>query len=238
MSEADESQYRLQAVLDTAVDGIITIDERGIIQSANPAVGRLFGFAADRTGWPQCLNSHATSHGQQHDEYIARYMRTGEARVIGIGRELEAVRRDGSIFPIELAVSEVPGDGARYFTGIIRDISARKQAEEGLRESQARIQAILNTAVDGILTIDERGIIESANPAAGRLFGYDPAELIGRNISMLMPAAHAKAHDGYIERYLRTGEARVVGIGREVEGLRRDGSTFPGRTRGERGAFR
>ena len=109
------------------------------------------------------------------------------ARVVGIGRELEAVRRDGSIFPIELAVSEVPGDGARHFTGIIRDIGARKHAEQALRESQARIQAVLNTAVDGILTIDQRGIIESANPSAGRLFGYDPAKLIGRNISMLMP---------------------------------------------------
>ena len=133
MSEADESQYRLQAVLDTAVDGIITIDERGIIQSANPAVGKLFGFAsaAELVGRNVSILMPA-GHGQQHDEYIARYMRTGEARVVGIGRELEAVRRDGSIFPIELAVSEVPGDGARYFTGIIRDISARKQAEAGL----------------------------------------------------------------------------------------------------------
>ena len=155
MSEADESQYRLQAVLDTAVDGIITIDERGIIQSANPAVGKLFGFASvtELVGRNVSILM-PSSHGQQHDEYIARYIRTGEARVVGIGRELEAVRRDGSIFPIELAVSEVPGDGARYFTGIIRDISARKQAEEALRESQARIQAVLNTAVDGILTID------------------------------------------------------------------------------------
>ena len=228
MSKVDESQYRLQAVLDTAVDGIITIDERGIIQSANPAVGKLFGFAsvAELVGRNVSILMPA-SHGQQHDEYIARYIRTGEARVVGIGRELEAVRRDGSIFPIELAVSEVPGDGARHFTGIIRDVSARKQAEQALRESQARIQAVLNTAVDGILTIDRRGIIESANPSAGRLFGYDPAKLIGQNISMLMPAEHAKAHDGYIERYLRTGEARIVGIGREVEGLRRDGSTFP-----------
>lgn len=228
MSEASESQYRLQAVLDTAVDGIVTIDERGIIRSANPAMGRLFGFASakDLVGRNVSILM-PSSHGRQHDEYIARYMRTGEARVIGIGRELEAVRQDGSVFPIELAVSEIPGDGARYFTGIIRDISARKRAEEALRESQARIQAVLNTAVDGILTIDERGIIESANPSAGRLFGYDPAELVGRNISMLMPADHAKAHDGYIERYLRTGEARVVGLGREVEALRRDGSTFP-----------
>ena len=118
-----------------------------------------------RTGWPQRLNSHAIRSWPTSTTNISHaILRTGEARIIGIGRELEAVRRDGSIFPIELAVSEVPGDGARYFTGIIRDISARKQAEEALRESQARIQAILDTAVDGILTIDERGVIESANP--------------------------------------------------------------------------
>ena len=115
-----------------------------------------------------------SAHVGQHDEYIARYMRRVRRGLSAIGRELQAVRRDGSVFPIELAVSEIPGNGERYFCGIIRDISARKQAEEALRESQARIQAILDTAVDGIITIDEHGIIESANPAVGRLFGCTP----------------------------------------------------------------
>jgi two-component system sensor histidine kinase ChiS len=227
MSETEESQYRLQTVLDTAVDGIITIDERGIIQSANLAAGNIFGFDANELIGQNLSILMPSAHGQQHDGYIARYVRTGEARIVGIGRELQALRRDGSIFPMELAVSEVPGNGARYFTGIIRDISARKRAEEALCESQARIRAVLDTAVDGIITIDEHGIIESANRAVGRLFGYEPAQLIGRNVSLLMPAAHSKAHDAYLERYLQTGEARVVGIGREVEGLRGDGSTFP-----------
>lgn len=228
MHGSDQGRYCVEAILDTAVDGIITIDECGIIQSVNPAVCKLFGFASEAELVGRNVSILMPSdHGRQHDGHIARYLRTGEARVIGIGRELEAVRRDGSIFPIELAVSEVPGDGARHFAGIIRDISARKQAEADLRESQARIQAVLDTAVDGILTIDQHGIIESANSAAGRLFGYEPAELVGRNISMLMPEHHAKAHDSYIERYLSTGEAHVVGIGREVEALRRDGSTFP-----------
>src|SRR6187455_2237712 len=226
MRKADESQ-QLQAILDTAVDGIITIDERGIIQSANPAVGELFGFSPKELIGRNVSILMPTPHSHKHDGYIAHYLRTGEARVIGVGRELQALRRDGSIFPIELAVSEVSRNGERHFTGIIRDISARKRAEDALRENQARIQAILDTAVDGILTIDERGVIEMANRAAGRLFGYDAADLVGRNVSLLMPAAHSKVHDTYIERYLRTGEARVIGIGREVEGLRRDGSIFP-----------
>ena len=222
-----EDRARIQAILDAAVDAIITIDEHGIVESANPAVERLFGYPpADLIGRNISILM-PSPHRERHDEYIARYLRTGEARVIGIGRELEGLRRDGTTFPLELALSEVRGGARRRFTGIIRDITARKQAEEALRESQARIQAILDTAVDAIITIDEHGIVESANPAVERLFGYPPADLIGRNVSILMPSPHRERHDEYIARYLRTGEARVIGIGRELEGLRRDGTTFP-----------
>ncbi len=222
-----ESEARIQAILETAVDGIITIDERGIVESANPAVQRLFGYPPAELIGRNISMLMPSPHRERHDEYIARFLRTGEARVIGTGREVEGLRRDGTTFPLELALSEVRGSKQRCFTGIIRDITERKQAEAALRESQARIQAILDTAVDGIITIDERGIVESANPAVQRLFGYPPAELIGRNISMLMPSPHRERHDEYIARFLRTGEARVIGTGREVEGLRRDGTTFP-----------
>lgn len=111
-----------------------------------------------------------------------------------------------------------------------RDRHARRQerlAADALSEHTERLRAILNTAVDGILTIDHRGIIESANPAAERIFGYSAAELIGQNISRLMPAPHREAHDGYLARYLKTGQARIIGFGREVAGRRKDGSIFP-----------
>jgi len=222
-----ESQGRIQAILNTAVDGIITIDEHGIVESANPAVQQLFGYSPVEVIGRNISMLMPSPHYEQHDEYIARYVRTGEARVVGIGREVEGLRRDGTTFPLELGLSEVPGSDQRRFTGIIRDITVRKRAEDALRESQGRIRAVLDTAVDGIITIDEHGIVESANPAVQGLFGYTPAELIGRNISMLMPSPHREQHDEYIARYVRTGEARVVGIGREVEGLRRDGTTFP-----------
>ena len=224
---AVNGEARLQAILDAAVDAIITIDDGGIVESANPAVERLFGYApADLIGRNVSMLM-PQPHRERHDEYLARYLRTGEARIIGIGREVDGRRRDGTVFPLELALSEVQGGGRRRFTGIMRDIRARKQAEEALRESHARIQAILDTAVDAIITIDEQGIVEIANPAVERLFGYAPADLIGRNISMLMPSPHRERHDEYLARYLSTGEARVIGIGRELEGLRRDGTTFP-----------
>lgn len=107
------------------------------------------------------------------------------------------------------------------------DIEGRKRAEAELRESEQRMRAILETAVEGIITIDERGIVESLNPAACRIFGYQPEEMIGQNVSRLMPSPDRERHDGYLANYLRTGEARIIGIGREVTGQRKDGTNFP-----------
>ena len=89
------------------------------------------------------------------------------------------------------------------------------------------LMAVINTAIDGIITIDRRGVIEMMNPAAARLFDYLPEEVVGSNISILMPQHHSKQHDQYIKRYLHTKKPQIIGIGREVEGLRKDGTTFP-----------
>jgi PAS domain S-box-containing protein len=112
----------------------------------------------------------------------------------------------------------------RAFHGILEELHG---AEAALRDSEARSTAILQTAVDGIITIDMRGIIESFNPAAERLFGYTADEVLGQNITMLMPSPYREEHDSYLRRYLQTGEPHIIGIGREVRGQRRDGTTFP-----------
>ena len=100
-------------------------------------------------------------------------------------------------------------------------------AEEALQEREARLRSILETAPDAIIVIDERGIMESYSPAAERLFGYTAEEALGRNVSMLMPSPYRERHDSYLEHYLRTGERRIIGIGRVVVGRRKGGSTFP-----------
>ncbi len=94
-------------------------------------------------------------------------------------------------------------------------------------EDSKLLHAIIDTAIDGIITIDYRGLIESVNPAASKLFGYSESELSGKNISVLMPEPDKGRHDGYMQRYQQTGEKRIIGVGREVLGLKKDGTTFP-----------
>ncbi len=110
---------------------------------------------------------------------------------------------------------------------ILATAISRIQFEQELRETTSRLRGIVDTAVDGIITIDERGIVETVNPAAERIFGYAAEEVVGHNISMLMPEPYRSEHDDYLERYRRTGERRIIGIGREVRGRRKDGSEFP-----------
>ena len=99
--------------------------------------------------------------------------------------------------------------------------------EDALATSESRLHALLEAAVDGIISIDEQGIIQTINVAAERLFGYTADQMIGQNVKILMPAPFQEEHDGYLSRYLSTGEKRIIGIGREVVGRRRDGTTFP-----------
>jgi len=109
----------------------------------------------------------------------------------------------------------------------IREKARRPRRGRSKGGVEARYRAIVDTAVDAIVVIDETGHVEAFNPAAERLFGYQAQEIIGRNVRILMPEPYHAEHDGYLSRYRQTGERRIIGIGREVSGLRRDGSTFP-----------
>lgn len=217
----------LLAVVETAVDGVILIDANGSILMFNPACERLFGYdSADVIGqnvkmlMPQPYQS-------EHDLYLDNYHRTGARKIIGIGREVKGRRKDGSVFPMDLSVGEAKKDDTSIFVGIIRDLSERNRKEKELRETAARLQAVVEIAVDGVILIDARGDVMMFNPACERLFGYDRQEVIGRNVKMLMPDPYRREHDTYLENYLTTGEKKIIGIGREVLGMRKDGSTFP-----------
>jgi two-component system sensor kinase FixL len=223
----DRAGQVLAAIVKSAVDAIVVIDARGRIEAFNPAAERLFGYAEHEVAGRNVSMLMPPPYREEHDRYLARYLTTGDARIIGSGRDVTGLRRDGTTFPVHLSVGEMAIDGEPKFTGILHDLSVRVALEEQLRSSEARWRAIVDSAVDAIVVIDERGHVEALNPAAIRLFGYTEEEVIGRNVSMLMPSPYREEHDGYLATYLRTGEARIIGIGREVTGRRRDGTTFP-----------
>ena len=226
-SELRDTNARLQTIIDSAVDGIIVIDSAGVVESFNRGAERLFGYpAVDVIGRNVSLLMPSPDR-EQHDHYLAQYLATGDARIIGIGRDVTGRRRDGSLVRLHLSVGEMRVGGERKFTGVLHDLSERAGLEEQLRNSEAKWRSIVESAVDGIIVIDANGRIESFNPAAERLFGYAEREILGRNVNTLMPSPYREEHNGYLAQYLSTGIQRVIGVGREVTALRRDGTTFP-----------
>jgi two-component system sensor kinase FixL len=220
-------EARWQAILDTARDAIIGIDLTGRVTLFNHAAEEIFGYAAAEVlGQNVTLLMPAPYH-EEHDAYLASYRATGVPKAIGRIREVAGRRKNGDVFPMELSVSEARFGDDVIYSAIIRDVTDRRRAEHALAESEARHRAVLDTAVWAIISIDEGGQVLSFNPAAERLFGYTVAEVVGQNVKLLMPPPYHEEHDGYLRRYLHTGERRVIGIGREVTGRRKNGTTFP-----------
>jgi two-component system, LuxR family, sensor kinase FixL len=218
---------RLDAIINTTVDGIIVIGASGKIEAFNRGAERLFGYSESEVQGRNVNMLMPSPYHEEHDGYLQRFQGTREAHIIGTGREVSGRRRDGSVFPLHLSVGEMTIGGDQKFTGMLHDLSRRVQLENQLRGSEGRWRAIVESAVDGIIVIDRHGRIEAFNPAAERLFGYTEQDVMGQNVDMLMPSPYREEHDHYLSRYMATGRAKIIGIGREVTGRRQDGTTFP-----------
>ena len=197
-----DREARLRAILDTAVEGIITIDEKGIIESANPAAEKIFGYAAAEIIGKNVSGLMPLPHHAAHDGYLANYRETGDAKIIGIGREVSGRRKDGTVFPMDLSVSEVQLANRRLFTGFIRDISARKEAEKAL----LHYASLVESSDDAIVGKTLEGYITSWNRGAEMVFGYTREEMVGKHISILIPADRKDEEPGILEK-IRRGQS-------------------------------
>jgi two-component system sensor histidine kinase/response regulator len=215
-----QSEVRLRAIVDTAVDGIVVINERGIIESVNPAVTRMFGYTSNQLLGQNVKLLMPDPYHTEHDRYLTNYLQSGQKKVIGIGREVLGLRNDGVSFPIELAVSEMLVDGARKFTGIVRDISLRKQAE-------AQFRQVVESAPNGMLMIDPLGNITLVNKQVETMFGYSREEMLGRPVEMLIPERFRPNHPAHRIGYFSAPSSRAMGAGRELFGLHKSGQEFP-----------
>ncbi|MES1240008.1 MAG: PAS domain S-box protein [Acidobacteriota bacterium] len=175
----------LQAVLNAAVDGIVLIDTAGIIQSVNPSVQKMFGYPPEELLGRNVKVLMPSPRREEHDGYLAHYLETGEARIIGIGREVEGQRRDGSTFPLDLAVSEVHYDGKTFFLGTLRDISERVRLESEIRQSQ-KMEAVGRLA---------GGVAHDFNTLLGTIRGY--SEML---LGALPPEGALRRHVEQIHR--------------------------------------
>jgi PAS domain S-box-containing protein len=223
-AHAEERYQRLVASVEDYA--VFSLDEAGRVATWNPGAERLKGWRVE-----EILGQHFSI---LYPEDLRREGRP--ERNLNIvrreGRHEEEgprLRKDGGLFDAHVVITRLlsPGGEPEGFAKVVRDVTARRRAEARLAAEQAQFRAIFDTAVDAIAVIDERGVIQAFNSAAEAVFGYAAAEAIGRDISMLMPVDHGGRHGDYVGRYLRTGQARIIGTGRELEGRRRDGSTFP-----------
>ena len=171
----------VESILDTVIDAIIAIDERGIIQSINKAAEKLFGYSAQEIIGMNVNLLMPNPYSGEHDRYMQNYLRTGQAKIIGIGREVVAKKKDGTIFPVYLGVSEGPREGNnRFFTGVIRDITETKRAQDDLKRQNEFTSAVLNTVQSLVMVLDSKGRILNFNRACEVTTGYAFQEVEGK----------------------------------------------------------
>ncbi|HET8744971.1 MAG TPA: PAS domain S-box protein, partial [Ramlibacter sp.] len=209
LAQRAESEARLRAVFDHALDAIITIDSRGVVQSFNPAAERIFGWRADEVIGRNVNMLMPGPDRQRHDSYLDNYLRGGKPKIIGIGRLVVGLRKDGSTFPLDLGVSEMPVGDQRFFCGIVRDVTERLRAETAVRQSERKLRSYIEQSLDGVAVVDGEGRYLEVNPAAADMLGYTEEELLRMSIPVILSGVEAERRQGlaHFERVQREGRS-------------------------------
>lgn len=224
--QAEHELQQFKRTLDQTLDCVFMFDAEDLrFFYVNEGAVRQVGYERD-----ELLRMHPYDIKPAYPPAVFRAM----IEPLQLGRQTSLLfdtvhrHKSGQLVPVEVFLQRMAlADMKPHFVAFVRDITERKRIEAELTEQARYTQAVIEHMVDGLITIDARGRIESFNSAAERIFGYTSNEVIGQNVSILMPSPHREQHDGYLDHYQKTGEARVIGIGRELEGRHKDGKLFP-----------
>lgn len=198
-----------------------------MIVSWNPAAARMFGWSEAEAVGKSLSMIVPERFREAHEAGMARVVSSGETKIIGKTVEVFGLHKSGAEFPIELSLATWIEEGRHYFSGIIRDITVRTELTRELMISEQRVRAIMLSANDAIISIDEKGIVTMWNPAAEAMFGYKEDEMIGEPLTAIIPERFREGHEAGLERVAAGGEHHVIGTTAELAGLHRDGREFP-----------
>ena len=177
-----DNEAQIRAIVENVVDGIVTIDETGCIELFNHTAEQIFGYSANEVIGKNISMLMPQPYQSEHDGYLQRYHETGEAKIIGMKREIWGLRKDGSVFPMDLAVNEFYIGGRRAYTGVVQDITEKKQAQWSLERLTRQNELILQSVGDGIFGVNLEGEITFYNPPALKMTRFDEDELLGKSL--------------------------------------------------------
>ncbi|PCJ63391.1 MAG: hypothetical protein COA79_00870 [Planctomycetota bacterium] len=223
-----------KSIIETAVDGIATINENGIIKSINKSFLVLFNYKAEEIIgqnisiiMPSLINLDA-------GKYLNDITEINIHSLVGAGRELIGHKSDFSIFPILISISANSEKETTLYTLITRDLTKQKEDQKKLSDANEesfknlqKFKSIIETAFDSVSIFNTDGIVQSVNNSFIKLFGYESNEIIGKNINLIMPSPFREEHNTYLNSYLVTGIKNMIGVGREIQGKHKNGTMFP-----------
>ena len=211
---------RFRQVVESAPNAIVMIGSTGLIEMVNAQTERVFGYSRDELLGKPVEMLVPERYRPNHPGLRTSFFANPVSRPMGAGRDLYGLRKDGSEFPVEIGLNPIDTEEGTLVLSAIVDISARKRLEERFRQ-------VVESAPNAIVMIGSTGLIEMVNAQTERVFGYSRDELLGKPVEMLVPERYRPNHPGLRTSFFANPVSRPMGAGRDLYGLRKDGSEFP-----------
>ena len=222
-----EEEKKFKDLLESAPDAMVIVDKKGEIVLVNAQTEKLFGYQREELlGKKVEVLIPKRYGGGKHVNYRDKYIHQPKTRGMGEGRELFGLRKDGSEFPVEISLSPIETANGLLVSSAIRDISDRLVIQNELKQEETKFKGLLESAPDAMVIVDKKGEIVLVNAQTEKLFGYQRDEILGNKVEMLIPARYGKHHHKHREKYAEHPNTRGMGEGRELFGLRKDGTEF------------